>query len=157
MPVVRIASVRSVPYLCLGFVLLFSQGLCFGQTDSETASIPAAVTQGLEVIQTWHDTPIVSATQTPLPPPSPTPTLKPPLNEINDWHYQLQSVNLTQLRDCAYDLLVMDYADDDGNEYTSGQITGLSTQSNPKKVLAYLSIGAENYRFYWLPSWRTGN
>lgn len=158
MAMLRCIPVRSFLCLCLGLLIFSSQSAGFRQADAEPAAIPAEITQGLEVIQTWHDTPIVSATQTPSPPLTPTPTLKPPLNEINDWHYQLQNVSLVQLRDCAYDLLVMDYSDDSGTEYTVGQITGLSTPSNPKKVLAYLSIGqAENYRSYWRPFWTTGN
>ena len=144
----------SMPFLlALAAVLILA-------VSSSASDLKANQTETLLVLQTWHSTPIVSATRTATPTATPTPTLEAPLEGIDDWHYQLQNQNLVTLRDGAYDLLVMDYSSTGGEdgEYSAGQITGLYTPSNPKTVLAYLSIGeAENYRFYWQPQWQTGN
>lgn len=140
-------------------ISLLLTGYAQGQQLLSEVQVSNATNQAvLEVVKTWHDTPIVGATPTPGSPPSPTPTLIPGLESINDWHYQLQNISLEQLKDSAYDLLVIDHADDDGVAFYRSRIDALSTQSNPKTVLAYMSIGeAEDYRFYWKSDWTTGN
>jgi len=58
----------------------------------------------------------------------------------------------------GYDLVLLDYSFDGGAdaEYTPEEIAALKTQLNGK-VVAYLSIGeAEDYRWYWQPTWKPG-
>ncbi len=72
------------------------------------------------------------------------------------WVYQLQNADPAQLTATAFDVVEMDYARDgtDATAYTPEEIQTL--RASGKLVLAYLSIGeAENYRFYWDPSWDT--
>jgi cysteinyl-tRNA synthetase, unknown class len=48
----------------------------------------------------------------------------------------------------------------DDAAFTSGEISQLKTKSNggTRIVISYMSIGeAEDYRFYWLPSWSPGS
>ncbi len=81
--------------------------------------------------------------------------------DINDFVYQLQNIDLDAIGDTAFDLVVIDYAVD-GSE--SGRFTAEETDAlknsagGSKHVLAYMSIGeAENYRFYWEESWDADN
>jgi cysteinyl-tRNA synthetase len=74
--------------------------------------------------------------------------------DVDNFLYQLQRANATRIGGTAFDLVV-----------TSIDIAGNSPETVPalkhspggdKTVLAYLSIGqAEDYRFYWDPSWKT--
>jgi len=81
--------------------------------------------------------------------------------EIDDFLYQLQDLDLRAVGETAYDLIIMDYSSDGtaGGEYTTEQIKALKFSPGGRKiVLAYMSVGeAEDYRFYWQPSWRPGN
>lgn len=79
------------------------------------------------------------------------------IQEAASWGYQLQNADPGQLAASQYDVIVMDYARDgtDATAYTAGEIQYLKDRG--KIVLAYLSLGeAENYRFYWQPSWQPG-
>ena len=76
------------------------------------------------------------------------------LSWVQSWGYQLQDVNLSEVKNSPYDLMVIDYSKqgDDLHRFTSQEIASL--QESGKVVLAYLSIGeAEDYRFYWKKSW----
>ena len=80
-----------------------------------------------------------------------------PLLEVNDFLYQLQSIDLRAIGATAYDLVIMDYSstgDEDG-EFSQEQIRTLKhSPGGPKIALAYMSIGeAEDYRFYWRRDW----
>ena len=81
--------------------------------------------------------------------------------EIDDFLYQLQDLDLRAVGETAYDLIIIDYSSDGtaGGEYTTEQIKALKFSPGGRKiVLAYMSVGeAEDYRFYWQPSWRPGN
>jgi len=70
---------------------------------------------------------------------------------VNDFLYQLQNLDLTAIRDTAYDLVVIDYSADGSaaGEFTAAQIAALKHSPGGEKiVLAYMSIGeAENYRY----------
>lgn len=83
------------------------------------------------------------------------------LAEVNDFLYQLQNLDLTNIGNTAYDLVVMDYSadGDDATAFTAAQIATLKdSPGGPKIVLAYVSIGeAEDYRFYWQAGWTPGN
>lgn len=79
-----------------------------------------------------------------------------PLASVERWGYQLQSVDLDELRASEFDLLVIDAANDDGEPFTREEIASL--QASGKLVMAYLSIGeAETYRAYWQDEWIEGD
>ena len=73
---------------------------------------------------------------------------------IQSWGYQLQDVNLSEVENSTYDVIVMDYSKDgdDASAFRADEVASL--QASGKIVLAYLSIGeAEDYRFYWKEKW----
>jgi cysteinyl-tRNA synthetase len=76
---------------------------------------------------------------------------------VNDFAYQLQDVNLSQLGDTRFDLVVMDYSSDgsESGRWSASQIASLQhSPGGDKLVLAYMSIGeAEDYRWYWRHAW----
>ena len=86
--------------------------------------------------------------------------------DITEWAVQLQPAKkqsraqyLAALGASGYDMVVMDYSFDGSaaGEYTPEEIAALKAQLNGK-VVSYLSIGeAEDYRWYWQPTWRPGN
>ncbi len=85
-------------------------------------------------------------------PANPTPPQAPGGGTGVRWAYQLQNINPDELAASRFDVLVIDYADDDGIPFPAAQIARL--QANGKTVLSYLSIGeAESYRPYWNPAW----
>ena len=107
-----------------------------------------------------------------LPTPEPVPSLTPvhdepaqlpipdsstPLSGVNDFLYQLQDIDLKAIGRTAYDLVIMDYSSNGGEdgEFSQEQIRALKhSPGGPKIVLAYMSIGeAEDYRFYWRREW----
>ena len=77
--------------------------------------------------------------------------------EPNDFVYQLQRVNLQEIEETKFDLVIMDYSRDGSEErrFTAEEIAALkSSPGGPKTVLSYMSIGeAEDYRWYWQRSW----
>jgi len=83
------------------------------------------------------------------------------LSAVNDWLYQLQNLDLANIGNTTYDLVVMDYSaeGDDETAFTAAQINSLKHSPGGEKiVLAYMSIGeAEDYRFYWQSGWEPGN
>ncbi len=79
--------------------------------------------------------------------------------EINDFAYQLQDVNIDEIGNSKYDLLIIDYSSD-GSEEGEYPISDLQLMKEPedKLLLSYLSIGeAETYRFYWDKVWDSNN
>lgn len=75
--------------------------------------------------------------------------------EINDFAYQLQDVDIDEIGNSKYDLLIIDYSSD-GSEEGEYPISDLQLMKNPedKLLLSYMSIGeAETYRFYWDDNW----
>ena len=78
-------------------------------------------------------------------------------NDINDFAYQLQDINLTAIGDTEFDLAIIDYSEDgsESGRFNAEKIeTLINSAGGSKRVLAYMSIGeAENYRFYWEESW----
>ena len=80
------------------------------------------------------------------------------LSSIKSWGYWLQDINIQEIIDSPYDIIVMDYALDgtDDTAFTSGQIQQI--KDSGKRVLAYFSIGeAEDYRFYWKDNYEEGS
>lgn len=82
-------------------------------------------------------------------------------SSINDFGYQLQNIDLTEMGNSKFDLFVIDYSSDGSEEmrFTNSQISALKNSSGGTKlVLAYMSIGeAESYRWYWNNSWDANN
>ena len=83
----------------------------------------------------------------------------PPPNALNvsNYLYQLQGLDLAAVGATSYDLVIMDYSSDGGDEaaWTAEQIAALrASPGGPKILLAYISIGeAETYRYYWDETW----
>lgn len=77
-----------------------------------------------------------------------------PAHRLNarTWAYQLQDVNLHDVRDLDVDVMVIDPVNDAGNRWSRDDL--ITMRAGDKRVLAYLSIGeAESYRPYWNASW----
>ena len=76
---------------------------------------------------------------------------------VTAWAYQLQNVDLGEVAaNSTFDLIVIDYSSDgsESGEWTPGEIA--AAQSSGKTLVSYISIGeAEDYRYYWDPSWTT--
>jgi cysteinyl-tRNA synthetase len=87
--------------------------------------------------------------------------LPPGLQNVQDFVYQLQNIDVDAIGKTGFDLAVIDYSSDgsDPGRFTANQIAALKTSSGGRKViLSYLSIGeAEDYRFYWQSGWTPGN
>ncbi|MEO0194598.1 MAG: MJ1477/TM1410 family putative glycoside hydrolase [candidate division WOR-3 bacterium] len=79
------------------------------------------------------------------------------LDDVNDFVYQLQNIDLTAIGETKYDLVIIDYSSNgsESGKFNAEQIAALkNSPGGPKLVLAYMSIGeAENYRWYWNDSW----
>ena len=79
----------------------------------------------------------------------------------SSWLYQLQNADPAEIGTADFDILVIDYSRTGSEEgrYTAAEMETLKTRSSgpPRTVLSYLSIGeAEDYRFYFDPSWTGG-
>ena len=79
---------------------------------------------------------------------------------VQNWGYQLQKLNTTDLAASPFDLIVIDHAPDrvESVELTfrRAEIEALKVKpgGGRRLVLAYVSIGeAERYRFYWDDGW----
>lgn len=79
---------------------------------------------------------------------------------LDDFGYQLQGYSSDQheLKNNSFDLLVIDYSRDGSasGEWTTSEVSAIRTTGpcGGKIAVAYFSIGeAEDYRFYWNPSW----
>ncbi len=79
------------------------------------------------------------------------------LMDVKPWAYWLQSIDIqTIVNDTSFELIVIDYSSDglDAQKWTTQQID--SVKNSGKYAISYISIGeAEDYRYYWQPSWAT--
>lgn len=80
------------------------------------------------------------------------------LGAAKSWGYQLQKINPGVIASAPYDVFVIDYSSDGGDEhaFTAEDIARLKRKPDGSRriVLCYLSIGeAESYRYYWRPEW----
>ncbi len=79
-----------------------------------------------------------------------------PWSSVRNWVYWLDGPRLDVIGASAFQLAVIDYSADgtaDG-EFEASQIETLRHAGCERRVVAYVSIGeAEDYRFYWDPSW----
>ncbi len=84
-------------------------------------------------------------------------TGKRPLKDINSWYYHLGKINVEQIARSKADMLVIDFARNDGHiPLTREEVARVAHHPSGRKrpVIAYLSIGeAESYRFYWKQDW----
>jgi cysteinyl-tRNA synthetase len=88
------------------------------------------------------------------------------LADVKNFLYLLDPENfgtkeafITAVANTNYDALIIDLFFDEV-ALTAEDVTTLSTKKNggSRLVIAYMSIGeAENYRYYWEPSWKVGN
>lgn len=77
---------------------------------------------------------------------------------INSTNYATKNSFITAVTSTNFDLLIMDLYFNDGAVFTSTEINQLKNKANGGKrlIISYMSIGeAENYRYYWQPSWNT--
>ncbi len=75
---------------------------------------------------------------------------------VRNWAYQLQNVNLYEVSQSDFELVVIDYSEDGSEEgrYSSEEIQLI--KASGIVPIAYISIGeAENYRFYWQEDWNS--
>lgn len=79
------------------------------------------------------------------------------IRHVENWTYQLQKVDPQELIDSDYDLVVLDYADENLVPWDRSVIERLKNRGKgrvPRVVLAYISVGeAESYRPYWRSEW----
>lgn len=82
-----------------------------------------------------------------------------PLAAARSWHYQLDKVDVARLAEVEADVLVIDYAKQQGKQpLTREEVSVLQTGPDGRRryVLAYLSVGeSEEFRFYWNEAWKT--
>lgn len=84
---------------------------------------------------------------------------RPALSQVRTWTYQLDRIDPALIAQTGFDLAVVDYAADgtEQSAFTRGDVARLQRKPDGSRrlVIAYMSIGeAEDYRFYWKPSWR---
>ncbi len=82
-------------------------------------------------------------------------------SEVESFAYQLQNLEVERVHQSPFDLIICDYSlhGDDESRLTREQLHRLKTKPDGSRryVLAYFSIGeAEDYRYYWQPSFRPG-
>jgi len=79
-------------------------------------------------------------------------------NQIHNFVYQLQNIDLNAIGKTKFQLAVIDFSSDGSevNRFTREQIRALQTSpGGAKRVLSYMSIGeAEEYRWYWQADWK---
>lgn len=76
---------------------------------------------------------------------------------LNYENYPTKQSVVTAISESDYDVVFIDMFFNDGTPYSKSMIQQLKTKPNGSRrlVLAYMSIGeAEDYRFYWNPSWK---
>ncbi|RLC89694.1 MAG: hypothetical protein DRI77_15475 [Chloroflexi bacterium] len=141
--------------------LFLACGLGPPDADGETLSASTASTSQAPTRTFTHPITFTAVSTTCLPLVLKGAGTLPGLPAVNDFLYQLQNLNLTDVGNTAYDLVVMDYAadGDDATAFTAAQIAALKdSPGGDKIVLAYMSIGeAEDYRFYWQSGWTPGD
>jgi cysteinyl-tRNA synthetase, unknown class len=79
------------------------------------------------------------------------------IKSVKRWGYQLQDIDPAEIARTPYDLVVIDYAHDDG-PFSKAQVDQMKRKpdGSPRLVISYMSIGeAENYRPYWDKAWKS--
>jgi cysteinyl-tRNA synthetase, unknown class len=76
--------------------------------------------------------------------------------DVKTWGYQLQNIKPAKIAGTSYDLVVIDYASDDG-PFSQAQVDQMKHKPDGSRrlVISYMSIGeAETYRPYWNKDWK---
>lgn len=77
--------------------------------------------------------------------------------DIDDFAYWLDDIDIDDIKNSKYDLIIMDYSSDGSSsgEFTRSEVDEIKSSGSEKKTLiSYISIGeAENYRYYWNNTW----
>jgi len=79
------------------------------------------------------------------------------INHVKSWGYQLQEIKPPAIARTPYDLVVIDYASDDG-PFSKAQVDAMKHKPDGSRrlVISYMSIGeAETYRPYWNKAWKS--
>lgn len=74
--------------------------------------------------------------------------------------YSTRSDVLSAIQATNFDVVIMDAFFSDNTPFTAAEINSLKTKAGGGRrlIISYMSIGeAEDYRFYWQPSWVVGN
>ncbi len=77
-----------------------------------------------------------------------------PIDQAENWTYQLQDADPQEVASTGFDLIVMDYSRDGSDEgrYSTDDLQLIKNSGTIP--IAYISIGeAEDYRFYWQADW----
>jgi cysteinyl-tRNA synthetase, unknown class len=86
-------------------------------------------------------------------------TMHRPLALAKSWHYQLDHIDIEALASDSADLLVIDYAKQEGKIPLTPQDVArvkIRPDGRPRLVVAYLSVGeSEEYRYYWDAAWKS--
>lgn len=82
-----------------------------------------------------------------------------PLATARSWHYQLDHIDADKLDRIDADVMVIDFAKQDGKVPLSPEeVDRLKSKPDGSRryVIAYLSVGeGEEFRTYWRPEWKT--
>lgn len=76
---------------------------------------------------------------------------------IHNWVIWTKDIQLSEIEKSNFELAVIDYSSTgtDENKFTREQIDQTRNTGCTKRMVALINIGqAENYRFYWQPSWQ---
>jgi cysteinyl-tRNA synthetase len=79
------------------------------------------------------------------------------INHVKSWGYQLQEIKPAVIARTSCDLVVIDYASDDG-PFSKTQVDEMKRKPDGSRrlVVSYMSIGeAETYRPYWNKAWKS--
>ncbi len=77
-----------------------------------------------------------------------------PIDQIENWAYQLQNTDPQQIANSGFQLIVMDYSRDgtEDEKYSPADLQLL--KDNGVIPICYISIGeVEDYRYYWQSDW----
>lgn len=80
-------------------------------------------------------------------------------NGVRHWAYWLANVDPEEIVRSPFDMVIVDYSRDGsgGKAFSAAEVARMQRKPDGSRrlVVAYLSIGeAEDYRYYWKPSWR---
>jgi len=82
-----------------------------------------------------------------------------PLASARSWHYQLDNIDVDRLAALPADVMVIDYAKQEGKvPLSKADVARIKAgpDGRGRTVVAYLSVGeAEEYRFYWKEAWKS--
>jgi cysteinyl-tRNA synthetase len=117
------------------------------ETDTNSTDIEPAKTTSIEPENATDETPVIETA---------VEEKGPIWGDVDDYLYILQNIDLEEIGETEFDLVIIDYSleGDDESRFTFEEIACLKNSTGGKLVLAYMSIGeAETYRWYWERNW----